>query len=115
MKFNISINQKSAIDSGLPLDVVDLIIIDYSKWWILSRKSEKIIAENAEYTWIDYGSLIKELPILGITGNDAISRRFTKLSKHEILEKYFDKKTSRAFFRFGINYDLLEWDGEGTV
>lgn len=64
MKFTISINQKSAVDSGMPIDIVDLAIVDYVKSWIASRKCDVIITESGEFHWIDYGTLIKKMPIL---------------------------------------------------
>lgn len=110
MKFSISINQKSAIDSWIPLDLNDLAIIDYAKSWILSRKSEKIITPNGEFTWIDYKTLIREMPILGIKSKDVIARRLNALCYNGIFGKYYDPKSSRTFFRFWDAFDLLEWD-----
>ena len=48
----------------MPIDIIDLAIVDYTKSWITSRKCDVIVTEAGEFHWIDYGTLIKKMPIL---------------------------------------------------
>jgi len=91
MKYNIHINQYAAhnffLNTGL--NIVDCSIFDYiaSLCKSTNKKIKRIIFTDEVYTWVDYGHLISEMPILGITTERGIIKRVNKLLKYQILNK----------------------------
>lgn len=106
MKYNIEINQFALTKTGL--DVIDGAILDYLNV-ICSSKNKKVVGKRIDnMTWVDYTSLMEEMPMLRIKSKSAISRRIkrieragfiiTKLIGHQ--KMYFDttEKTEKLFF-----------------
>jgi hypothetical protein len=77
MKYNIHINQKAL--SGTQLDIKDAAILDYLITYCNSE-SPRIKKERfGESTWINYDTLIQEMPLLRITTRQAITPRIKTL------------------------------------
>lgn len=112
MKYHISINQRSVVTNGLGLDLVDMAIVDYCRDFFHSPKTtRKTMEDGRPWYWIDYAHLISEMPILGISDQDVLSRRIRKIADTGVLERFVDKKNkSRTYLRFGEKYELLVTD-----
>lgn len=109
MKFNILINQKAAIDSGLDLDIIDLSIFVTLKDFALSKRCEKMKAEDGTvYYLFSWGLIVKELPILGLNSRQAVFKRFEKLRAANVIYPNPDNGTlAKSWYAFGVNYDRL--------
>lgn len=108
MKFSININQKAIVDSGFNLDMVDAAILDFLKDWVYNGKIKKIELHGNSFYWLDYGNLIREMPLLGIKSKDGLYRRFKKMCDMEILNAHPDNQTmGKTYFSFGKNYEFL--------
>jgi hypothetical protein len=81
MKYYISINQRSVVENGLGLDLVDMAIVDYCRDFFNSPKTARKAGEDgSSWYWIDYAHLINEMPILGIRDQDVLARRIRKIA-----------------------------------
>jgi hypothetical protein len=79
MKYSIHINQSGISDAGLAdgrTDLVDWAIVDYIGAFI--RHSTATLRNGR--VWINYGHLIKEMPLLGLNSKQAVSKRIHRLS-----------------------------------
>lgn len=89
MKYNININQKVLHTSKL--DLVDSSILD----WLMimcNSKNENIESKRLDgMTWIDYGTLLQDMPMLRIKSTSSLTPRFKKLQE----EGYIKTKTIR--------------------
>lgn len=87
MKYNININQKELADTGL--DIKDSAILDYLYFYCNSN-SEKISYHRleGEWTWVDYNSIIKDMPLLRTKSPSVISKRISKLVKEGFVETH---------------------------
>jgi hypothetical protein len=78
MKFTILINQQAIVESKLPIDVTDAIILNYFSDFIYTGKMKTVCENGESFYWVSYSEIMKQLPILGVTNRDAIYRRFKK-------------------------------------
>jgi len=87
VKYNININQKELANTGL--DIKDSAILDYLYFYCNSN-SEKIYYHrlDGEWTWVDYNSIIKDMPLLRIKSPSVISKRISKLVKEGFIETH---------------------------
>lgn len=92
MKYNININQLALSKSGL--DLKDCAIIEYIKgWFSVDDKKVKtlVISEdgyNYKYIWINFNTMIKDMPLLGIKQKASISERLAKIEKKGFIKRY---------------------------
>jgi hypothetical protein len=65
------------------------IVLNYlSGWQLFSKvKTKKLIFENEEYLWINYATLIKDLPILRTKNKVLIGKIIDELVKYKLLKK----------------------------
>lgn len=68
MRYNININQSALIELGSNLSLEEAVLLDYL-FWLCTSPSEQVEAmriqkDGIKYTWFDYGTYIKETPIL---------------------------------------------------
>ena len=84
MKYTIEgYSQEKAIELGLNLE--DLIVLR----WIQDfypMMTKKII-DNEEFAWINYSSLLKDLPILSFDNKRSLMRKLEKFEKLELLKR----------------------------
>lgn len=79
MKYNININQKALAESGL--DLIDCAILD---WLIIICNSKNQAIQDKRMsglTWVDYKTLLKDMPLLKIKSPSALTPRFKKIEK----------------------------------
>jgi hypothetical protein len=88
MKYTIEgFSQELLVEYGL--DAVDALIL---RWFIdFQPKMIKINNDGKDYSWVKYQAIIDDLPILGITNREVISRRFNKFIDAGIMEKFLCK------------------------
>jgi len=106
MKYNIRINQRAIINSGLDnvTDVKGWIIFDYIYDWIDKNNSstKRITIKNEQgveeqYVWINYSHLLSELPLLGLKSKKPITIRIKQLEQRGLL-KVFQAKDNTLYF-----------------
>ena len=110
MKYTITVSQIGADRAGLrgKIDIVDLALFDAFRDFANSNRCVKTMHNGRIYFWIEYGSLIAEIPYSGLTTKDAIYRRMKKLASAEIIDFHPDnRKLNKSFFAWGKNYDAL--------
>jgi len=79
MKYNININQR--VLSTTNLNIIDCAILDYLIFYCNS-KNEKIEKNRVDgFTWINYKSLLEDMPLLRIKRTQSITPRMRKLEE----------------------------------
>lgn len=74
----------------LKLDVIDALIL---RWYVdFLPKMTTITHEGKNYQWVKYQAVINDLPCIGISNREVISRRFNKFVEAGIMEKYVNKE-----------------------
>ena len=64
MKYNIYINQEALTRLSPDISTSEAIILDYL-FWFCHSKNEKIESHRDNgYTWVNYKTMLKDLPIL---------------------------------------------------
>ena len=84
MKYSIyDFNQQKCVENDL--DMTDILILSYIKNFY--PRMNKMIEDDKEYVWFNYGSFINEYPILKIKKTITISTRLLKLQEKGIILK----------------------------
>lgn len=88
MKYNININQ--SILSKTNLDLVEGAILDYVYFYCnsLNKKidSQRIKDEFGTWTWINYQTLLKDMPLLRIKSSGALTPRIKSIEDAGYIE-----------------------------
>lgn len=79
MKYNININQKALARSGLNLK--DSAILDYLVTYCNSQNPKIVKQRINGATWINYQSLMDDMPLLEISSRNSITPRIQKIAK----------------------------------
>ena len=116
MKYTIlGFNQEKALELGF--DVEDLLII---RWFVDFYSSSKMIKMNVgdkTYAWVNYSSVIKDIPILNMK-KDTLSRRMKKICETGIMEHETLKQGGTfSLYKLTDKYDQLigsDKKNEGT-
>lgn len=89
----------------LRLDHTDLILL---RWFVdFHPKMKKKIIGETQYAWLNYQSIVDDLPLLSIEKR-SVYNRFSKMCELGILIHYHDKDGgSFSYYGFGENYNLL--------
>ena len=89
----------------IKIDCTDLVIL---RWIVDFYPSMiKLNFDNKEYVWINYNTLLKEMPLLDIK-KQALADRLQKLCHFKILERKTIKQGGTfSYYSFGENYDKL--------
>lgn len=98
----------------LKLDVTDLLILQHLADFPNRKKIIKTIIDDKMFFWVDYKTLIEELPILDIK-KQALSDRLSKLVELGIIEKSIISHNgygNSTFFRMGEKYESLLYSKE---
>ena len=113
MKFTLEgFSQESALslakkvdDKNLKLDVIDLILL---RWFVdFAPTMKKKIVNDVQYMWVNYQSIVDDLPLLGME-KTSVYRRFKKMCDLEILTHHHDKNGgSFSYYGYGENYIKL--------
>lgn len=102
IKEEISGSERTQI---LKLDVIDLMLL---RWFVdFYPKMKKKIIKETQYAWVNYQSIVEDLPLLSIEKKQ-VYRRFKKMCELEILTHYHDKDGgSFSYYGFGEIYASL--------
>ena len=107
MKYTIEGLQQEYLIS-LNLDANDAVIIRFVIDFWHSDKMKKYTHEGKEYLWINYQSIIDNLPILKIKSKRVLARRFMKYTNCGLMEHYCHKSNGTfSCYRFTEKYDGL--------
>lgn len=108
MKYQININQLVLADTEL--DLIDAAILDYLIFYCgsVSPKIEKQrkTFDGEKYTWIDYKSLIKDMPILHIKSKGALTPRIKRIEGEGYVTTVLENGT-RLFVKVNARVDEL--------
>lgn len=81
MKYNININQLILADTSL--DIIDSAIIDYLYFYCnsINEKIEnhRIRDETGVWTWVNYGTILEDMPLLRIKSTASLTPRIKKI------------------------------------
>lgn len=94
MKYFIKINQLALRKIDKRLDIKDAAILDYIIGFCsaddkrISQMDIKEDGENYRYTWINFGHLIKEMPILKFKQTASITQRMKKLKMARLIKTH---------------------------
>ena len=107
MKYQLSINQRAIIESGLDIDLIDAAIIDCMAGMFARTSLKKMIDSGKCYTWIAMSTVEKELPIIRLKKRAVVSR-ITALANIGVIERHQDNQSNAmSFFCAGANWDRL--------
>ena len=89
----------------LKLDQTDLTLL---RWFVdFYPKMKKKIVGEIQYAWVNYQSIVNDLPLLEIEKRP-VYNRFSKMCELGILIHYHDKNGgSYSYYGFGEKYSLL--------
>jgi len=108
MKYNILINQKAIIDSGLDIDIVDVAIFDCIYSLMQSASCRQMTINNVTYYWISTSLIISELPMLGIKSRQGVIKRIEKLIRNKLLIRSdASRAMAKAIYCKGDNFEIL--------
>lgn len=116
MKYNILINQKAIVESGLNIDLVDAAILNYISDFSNTDKIMKFHHEGNTYYWISYSHLSNEMPLLRNKkgkqiSKDALYRRLKDMCKQDILKLHPNSRVlGKSYYSFGKMYSRLITD-----
>jgi hypothetical protein len=108
MKYTIEgFNQQKMVEYGM--DANDAIIL---RWFVDFYSTNKMVilrdSNGKEFRWVNYKSLIADLPILKINNKEVISRRMRKMAESGILDHWTCKnKGVYSCYNIGENYHTL--------
>jgi len=111
MRNGIVINQNALLESGLNLDVVDLIIFDFL--YSLSGSKRGISGQIANlkdiYFRMSPNMIMAELPVLGLNTKKSVMYHIKRLEENKVIEKS-NTEYYEDFYRFGENACKLLFD-----
>lgn len=87
MKYNLQINQKIIVESGLKLDIIDACLLDYIQAHFHHPGIEKKYLANKVFACYDYADISDALPLLKLK-KDSIYRRVKKMVDKKLLEQH---------------------------
>ena len=114
MKYNIEgLDQRIAIEFGL--DVVDLVLLRWFVDFSVTNKMRRLVEGGEIYYWIDYKSVIKELPILDIK-KVAVARRFQAMaSKGVLIHKTHKDGGTFSYYGFSDDFSYLLYEPDPST
>lgn len=107
--------RKTVNGKELFVDLADLLIINTLADYPNRRGIVKINVDGSEYFWVDYQSLIDDIPIVNIK-KQALADRIAKLVELEVIEKYTIRRNTGVYthFRMGRKYESLKYSGKSS-
>lgn len=96
----------------LDLDLIDTMILRYFVDFKGSTKMKEFIFEEEVYYWLDYKTVLDDLPILKISSTETIRRRIENLIDANVLIKktIATKGGRKTYIKLGFNYTSLLLD-----
>jgi len=108
MKYFILINQQ--VLSETELDIIDGAILDYIYFYCSSQnekiKKQRIIDKNEIWTWIDYSTLLADMPMLKLKSRGILTLRINKIEQAGYIKtKRFQHM--KKYFQITAKFDEL--------
>lgn len=118
MKYNVNINQKVLAEEPESYDLTDGALLDFF-WYYCNAKSERIASKRIEkdgelYTWIDYGVISRENPLMNIKTKAGISKRVKRLEELGWI-KTTRPENQKTYVSLSAKCDKLLTDVNGAV
>ncbi|HEX9059142.1 MAG TPA: hypothetical protein VF941_03090 [Clostridia bacterium] len=108
MKYQITINQQ--VISETNLDIIDAAILDYLIFYCNSQsikvESQRITIDGNKYTWIDYKTLIEDMPLLPFKSSGSLTPRIKKIEEAGYISCY-QKHHQKLFIKLNSSTDEL--------
>ena len=107
MKYNIhGFNQPRAVELNLSND--DLLVLRWFVDFAGTKKMKTIIEEDGIYYWVNYTTVLEDLPVLKISKQTLKKKHFDNLCYSNVLKhKHIKDGGSFSYYAYGINYDTL--------
>lgn len=114
MKFSIhGFYQPRAVELGLTND--DLLVLRWFVDFAGTNKMKTIIETDGIYYWINYATILEDLPVLNISKVTLKRKHFDKLCEAKVLKhKHIKQGGSFSYYAYGINYDTLVYLQDNT-
>lgn len=108
IKYTIgAVQQSKALEYGL--DLKDAFILTYLKELTSKKLIQKVIDTNTYY-WIDYDALIEYMPLLGISTNKTLGRRFSKYEEFGFIKRHLHKSFSKSTGQFSGSWTFIMFE-----
>lgn len=110
----IALQRREEIDGKeviLKLDVDDLLILDVISEMHARKSIKKVIIEDKTFCWINYHTILSDLPILDICKRRLV-QRLDKMEKLGLIEKIVEKEKGVGTFtyiRMADSYENLKY------
>lgn len=106
--FTINISQRDVLEFDLNLDLTDMAIYALFKHIAISDASRRIYESGKVFYQFNRQFIIDQLPIIGISTKNGISKRLQNLVNANILKPYDgNQKEGVSFFSFGEMHGIL--------
>ena len=107
MKYNVmGFYQPRAVELGLCSD--DLLVLRWFVDYVGTDKMRTLIIDNRIYYWVNYDTVLKELPILKIKKQTLYKKHFMNLCDANVLiHKQVKEGGNFSYYCYGINYQTL--------
>lgn len=107
MKYNIhGFHQPRAVELKLTND--DLLVLRWFVDFAGTKKMKTIIEEDGIYYWVNYTTVLEDLPVLRISKQTLKKKHFDNLCNANVLKhKHIKDGGSFSYYAYGINYDTL--------
>ena len=114
MKFSIlGFSQEKAVELGLTSN--DLLVLRWFVDFSGTSKMKKVFIGDNVYYWINYKTVLDDLPILKISKQTLYKKHFINLCNSKVLEHMqITEGGSFSYYCYGINYDKLIYLQENT-
>lgn len=114
MKFSIhGFCQPRAVELGLTND--DLLVLRWFVDFAGTKKMKTIIENDGIYYWVNYSTVLDDLPVLKISKVTLKRKHFDKLCEvHVLKHKHIKQGGSFSYYAYGINYDTLVYLQDST-
>ena len=115
MKYNIhGFYQPRAVELGLSND--DLLVLRWFVDYAGTGKMRQIIIDNEIYYWVNYNTVLEELPVLKVSKQTLYKKHFTNLVNAEALKHRNVKEGGNfSYYCYGLNYSTLVYLEGGCV
>lgn len=107
MKYNVhGFHQPKAVELELTND--DLLVLRWFVDFAGTNKMKTIIENDGIYYWVNYTTVLEDLPVLRISKQTLKKKHFDNLCKANVLKhKHIKDGGSFSYYAYGINYDTL--------
>jgi hypothetical protein len=116
MLYNIFVNQKALIELTPQINLQEAVLLNYLIN-ICGSKSPKIAEKRLDgFTWIDYGKILKDLPLLGLETTTSLIGKIKNLEGYGYIKTFNERFNTgiRKYFEITEKCDLLTFSIENT-